>query len=241
MNLNTPTFSAAKLMIQNGDDGFFRKGKVKRLSKEWFVKLAINLFSWINHCEKFLWIRDEDGKDELYLCGMDYVTKKNGKRKVEFRIRKAEEVINKYPGKFYWSPLTLDIKRVFDEQKYSELCLNLVGTDYDNWHFVGVAIDDKHINWLDKRLSKIARYPKWIIRYVKKLFSNSRDYTQLVCSEANTYLDEVGFGLLDVNGSEETPDDQAQRKTHDDIYYQFKGSVAEIPKFNTVKVKWSNK
>lgn len=247
MNLNTSTFSAVKAQIKNGDNAYFG-GRGKIFSITWFIKLV----SWLTHCEKFIWIpnyalksgRMVEIEPTLCLAGMGkvrYSTKKGKmKTKTEFTIRPAERVIAEHKGKFYFAPLSDSIREIFNNEKFIEWCLRLVGTDYDFWGFIPAGIDDKHVNWLERKLKYIVNIPSWIFYYLKKLFSNSENYTKLICSEANGVLDIYSFGLEE-NASEKTPDDKARQYTHSITYYQFKGSIAEIPKFNTVKVKWSNK
>ncbi len=249
MRLITGNYSAVRLQIQNGDDCFFRKRKVRLFSIHWFIQLI----SWVHHCEKFIWTPNFELKSgrmvevepTLCLAGMDRVKRYNSKKKkmvkkVEFTIRSAKKVIDEYPGKVYWSPLSLKIRQIFNDQRFCEQAHTLKGTGYDYFHLIPAGVDDAQINWLQKKLRIIATVPGWVFYWLKKLMKNSEDYTKLICSEANGYLDKVSFGL-EGNMSEQTPDDQAQQATHDNVYNQFKGRLAEIPKFNTVKVKWSVK
>lgn len=226
--------------IQDGDDLIFHKVKPKITDIHWWIQRV----SWADHCAKAVWI-DKDGVRTLHAIGTyPYIAliQKKGKwvEKKRYAVLYVpiEILLDKYDGtNVYWCPLSDEVRGHFDNGSFQSACQEMEGVPYDYWRFLGVGIDDEHIDTVEKWLKYLPFYKVWWGTFLKKLFRNSETISKVVCSTFTSYCDRVSLGIFIKNVSEETPQDQAKRKIHDPKrYFQLLGDNQSIPEYNSVEV-----
>lgn len=232
------TDSNAYGAVKNGDDLLFHKVKPKITDIHWWIQRI----SWTDHVAKAVWIED-NGVPELNVIGTyKYIAliKKWGKwrEKVRYAVLYVpiEVVADEYKGtNIYWCPLGGEARSRFNDEEFLKVCDEMEGVPYDYWHFVGVGVDDEHINWLMKGLKLLPFCKAWWGIALKKIFRNSETISKIVCSGFTSYCDRRSMKVIIKNVSEETPQDQAKRGIHDTNYYQLLGSHLLVPDFNSKK------
>ena len=147
------------------------------------------------------------------------------------RFKPIIDVVKETTGDIYYLQLRDEIREKLDEAKFGETIISLDGVPYDMLHFIGVAIDDEHIQWL----SIFKNIPKWIIKTLKGVFQNTETKNKVVCSGACAWGLKQGLGL-GINASEETPLDVCRYDIYKPEYKMLKGKPFKISKYNTVKV-----
>ena len=239
LRTTTVTDSNVYGSIQNGDDLIFHKVKPKINDIHWWIQRV----SWADHVAKAVWI-DKDGIRTLNVIGTyPYIAlvKKRGKwkekKKYAVLYTQIEVLLDKYDGtNVYWCPLSGDARLHFDDEKFLKVCDEMEGVPYDRWRFLGVGIDDEHINWLTRYLRMLPFYKGWIPKILKKIFRNSESISKIVCSGFTSLADRKSMKVNIPNISEMTPQDQAKRGIHSSNYYQLLGEHLLVPKFNTKEV-----
>ncbi len=239
LRTTTVTDSNVYGSIQNGDDLIFHKVKPKITDIHWWIQRV----SWADHVAKAVWI-DKDGIRTLNVIGTyPYIAlvKKRGKwkekKKYAVLYTQIEVLLDKYDGtNVYWCPLSGDARLHFDDEKFLKVCDEMEGVPYDRWRFLGVGIDDEHINWLTRYLRMLPFYKGWIPKILKKIFRNSESISKIVCSGFTSLADRKSMKVNIPNISEMTPQDQAKRGIHSSNYYQLLGEHLLVPKFNTKEV-----
>ena len=147
------------------------------------------------------------------------------------RFKPIKDVIKYTDGSIYWLELNPEIREKLDEFKLNEVIISLVGVPYDFLHFIGVAIDDEHLEWL--KIFK--RIPTWALTAFKSVFRNSETMAKVVCSGACAWGLKEGLDL-GINASEQTPSDICRFNLYLDKYKVLKEPNKGISKYNTVKV-----
>ncbi|NHZ84281.1 MAG: hypothetical protein GWP19_00180 [Planctomycetia bacterium] len=241
LHIATVTDSNIYGAIQDGDDLIFRKVKPKITDIHWWIHLV----SWPDHCAKAVWI-DKDSVRTLHAIGTyGYIAliQKRGKwvQKKRYAVLYVpiEILLDKYEGtNVYWCPLSDEMRANFDSGSFQSVCQEMEGVPYDYWRFIGVGIDDEHIDWLMKGLKYLPFYRGWWGKYLKRIFRNSETISKVVCSGFTSYADRVSLGINIPNISEMTPQDQAERQIHDSKnYYQILGQEKlGIPNYNTEEI-----
>ncbi len=232
----TITDSNAYAAVKNGDDPLFRQESPKINDIHWWMQRI----SWTDHCAKAVG-REKDGAPALHAIGTSkYIAliKRWGRRveKVRYAVlyTPIEIVTDFYDGtNVYWCPLSSEARSRFNDEEFLKVCDEMEGVPYDFWHFVGVGIDDEHINWLMKGLKLLPFYKAWIPKVLKRIFRNSETISKIVCSGFTSYADRRSMKVIIKNVSEETPQDQAERGIHDVNYYQILGEHLLVPNFNS--------
>ena len=147
------------------------------------------------------------------------------------RFKPIKDVVRDTKGDIYYLELRNDIREKLDEIKFSETIISLDGVPYDMLHFIGVAIDDEHIDWL----KNFRRIPTWLIKTLKGMFQNTETKNKIVCSGAAAWGLKNGLGL-GINASEESPIDICRYNIYKKPYKILKGKNRGISKFNTVDI-----
>ena len=147
------------------------------------------------------------------------------------RFKPIDNVVREAEGSVYYLELRTDVRKKFDEQKFGEMILSLQNLPYDVLHFIGVAIDDWHIDWL----SIFPKIPEWVLKMLKGIFQNAETKSKVVCSGVAAW----GFkGSLDikVNASEEMPLNICQYNLYKIGYEVLKGKDKGISGYNKTNV-----
>ena len=147
------------------------------------------------------------------------------------RFKTMQEVVRNTDGDITYLELRDDVRKKLDEQKFGEVIIALDGVPYDILHFIGVAIDDEHINFL----SIFKKIPTWILTMLKGAFNNTETMAKVVCSGASAWGLKKGLGL-GINASEQTPLDICRWNIYKQETKLLKGEVMTISKFNIVNV-----
>ncbi len=230
------TDSNAYAAVKNGDDLLFHKVKPKITDIHWWIQRI----SWTDHVAKAIWL-EKDGVPELNVIGIyKYIAliKRWGKWKEKVRYAvlymPIEIVADEYDGtNIYWCPLSGEARSRFNDEEFKKTCDEMEGVPYDYWRALGAVIDDKHINWLMKKLRFLPFYKAWWGRALKRTFKNREIISKVISSSFTAYCDRRSMKVAIENVSEMTPQDQAVRGIHDSNYYQILGEHLLVPDFNT--------
>ena len=147
------------------------------------------------------------------------------------RFKPIKDVVIETAGDIYYLELRNEVREKLDVVRFGETIIALDGVPYDMLHFIGVAIDDEHIDWL----SMFKRVPGWLIKTLKGVFQNTETKNKIVCSGASAWGLKNGLGL-GINASEESPIDICRYNIYKKPYKILKGKDRGISKFNTVNI-----
>ena len=197
-----------------------KQGDIVAFRGRGFISWLIRRVSSITHVEVIV---EKDG--ELQLLG---AIEKGVK------IRPYDKVIRKASGEAWHLELSDEIRRRFDYEAFNKKALEFEHVKYDFFQFVGIGIDDKHIDQAVGVIGYLYKIRPAFIKYLKRIFKNSEDLKRLACSEVVWYLWKVAFGL-EGNASEVTPIDACRARLYKSCK-QIKGKPRKISKFNTIEV-----
>lgn len=147
------------------------------------------------------------------------------------RFEEVERVVAEAKGTVYFMKLRQDVIERMDMDLFIGAVASLMNKPYDFLHFVGVGIDDWHVNLL----RFIPKIPEWIIKSLMSVFRNSPTMQKVVCSGVYAWAMQQALGL-DINPSEQTPLDLCRWDIFEPEYIVLKGKDKGIKKYNTVKV-----
>ena len=197
-------------------------GDIVAVSGKGFLSTLIKLFSFgISHVE-IIAVNAATGKRECFSADQ-----------YGARFKPLENVVRDTKGSIYYLPLRDDVRAKLDIDKINETMAELAQKEvpYDFLHFVGVAIDDHHID----ALGVFSKIPKWIFGSLKGAFQNTETMTKVVCSGACAWGFKMGLGI-DVNASEESPLDICRYNLYKAEPLVLKGKAKNISKYNTNNV-----
>ena len=138
-------------------------------------------------------------------------TSLNGKSGV--CINRMSDRVRNYEGKVWHLPLSSEVRKNLDLDKFWAFLHAQDGEPYDTWGAVKSALD-----WLDGT----------------GLTYNREDYAALFCSELATAGLDAGDAITDINCSEVHPRNLVEFALYFGQYYQLKGEWTELPGYNTV-------
>ena len=122
-----------------------------------------------------------------------------------------DTAINGYSGTVFWLIPSDEFAAKFDYQKFDEVIASLNGVPYDFLGFIGVGIDDAHIDFVAK-IPFIGKYASGITgRFLKRIFTNKESMAQTVCSGTTAWTDKLCANVKG-NPSEASPLDIVRRK-----------------------------
>ena len=194
-------------------------GDIVAVSGKGFLSTLIKVFSvGISHVE-IVAVNAETGKRECFSAD-----------KYGARFKPLESVVRDTKGSIYYLPLRDSVRSKLDVGKVNDTMAELAQKEvpYDFLHFAGVAIDDRHIEWL----SIIPQISKWVLGALKGAFQNTETMTKVVCSGACAWGFKVGLGI-DINASEESPIDICRYNLYKAVPLVLKGKEKKISGYNT--------
>ena len=147
------------------------------------------------------------------------------------RFKPIENVVREADGHIYYLELRDDVRKKFDEVAFGEIILQLQNIPYDVLHFIGVAIDDWHIDWL----SIFPKIPEWILKMLKGIFQNAETKSKVVCSGVAAWSFKQSLNI-NVNASEEMPLNICQYNLYKVAYKILKGTDKGISGYNKTNV-----
>ena len=147
------------------------------------------------------------------------------------RFKTMQDVVRNTSGSITYIELRDDVREKFDEVKFGETIIALDGVPYDFLHFIGVQIDDYHID----KLKFFKKIPAWLITSLKGVFHNTETMAKIVCSGACAWGLKKGLGL-GINASEQTPLDICRWNLYKPDVKLLKGDPMIISKFNTIAI-----
>ena len=195
-------------------------GDILAFNTKGFLSTLIRLFSiGINHTEI---IAQNPDSGELECFSADA----HGTR-----FKPIENVVREADGTIYYLQLRDGARKKLDENAFGETILQLQDVPYDVLHFLGVAIDDWHIDWL----SIFPKIPNWIMKTLKGMFHNTETMAKVVCSGCAAWAFKRSLNI-EVNASEEMPLNVCQYDLYETNYQVLKGKDKGISKYNTTIV-----
>lgn len=137
----------------------------------------------------------------------------------------------------YFCSLSENVNAVFKEDIYITKKEEIEGRLYDKvWRFIMTALDDIHVDKLDKYLKFLPFYKAWIPNVLKWLFTNSETASRITCSAGLSYK-QVGSFLEKFNYSEDTPQNIAEKKIFNETNYLIQGNtLKQLYQFNAKEV-----
>lgn len=148
------------------------------------------------------------------------------------RFLPLERAVAKAKGKVGILHLNPNTLKRFNLEGFNAKVKELIGKPYDVLGFIGVGIDDEHID----AFGYIPGVSAKMISWAKRVFKNKEDINKVVCSGVVTWA-HIGAGILDddlVNASEATPLDVCRRQRYENQIDTIVGKNMRINKFNTV-------
>jgi len=147
------------------------------------------------------------------------------------RFKSIESAVRDADGSVYYLELREDVRKKLNEEAFGEKVIQLQNLPYDVLHFLGVAIDDWHIDWL----SIFPKIPKWILKTLKGMFQNTETMAKVVCSGCAAWAFKAGLKIK-VNASEEMPLNVCQYNLYKTDFITLKGKNKGISGYNKTKV-----
>ena len=147
------------------------------------------------------------------------------------RFKPIENVIRETEGNIYYLQLRDEVRKNLDETVFGETILQLQDIPYDVLHFLGVAIDDWHIDWL----GIFPKIPSWVLKTLKSMFRNTETMAKVVCSGCAAWAFKKGL-KIQVNASEEMPLNICQYNLYKSDYQVLKGKNKGITNYNQTNV-----
>jgi hypothetical protein len=134
------------------------------------------------------------------------------------QVNWASERTESYPGRVWWLPLSYKSRKGFNEKKFTEFMLSMIGRPYDKALIAHLLFDKL------------------------QLIPAREDWNETVCSELGAAGMKLGDLLpANLNSSEIVPQRMAEYRLWSENYYQLHGKAREIRKYNSRNPKdWHN-
>jgi hypothetical protein len=149
------------------------------------------------------------------------------------RFKPIVDVVKEFKGDVYYLKVAATIRESLDLDLFNQAVMDLDGVSYDFLHFIGVGIDDWHLNWL----MWVPKIPEWLVKTLKSVFHNTPTMKKTVCNGVQEWTFVYhGLGIQNYNPSEETPLDTCRKKLYAVDYKVLKGEDGGIRGYNTKEV-----